>query len=376
MQTGIFEENKKSEEFKESSQVVCKTNIKVLNFTDEFVKEVKANFKKNVNFYNQSQANRDNPEKAKVGNKKKLLKIMAFRFMRKSNEEARNKEESDNKYQNDDYSSAAESSLYSQCKKLENNSNMKSNKKNNVNKNSNKSGKVDCDKNSNSNKDKNKDRDKENLNEPKAASQVIGIIDVNVENFFFNSEKRLNDLTIQQNHSNSRKQKDLNQVDYANPKPLQKQNDYNNNNRNYNNMNINNSKGYIQKNISNNNDPRNNNGLRTQNTNSNVNQNFYNNYYNNNNKKAYVNNAGYYYNSNATNQNQQVYFNGIQNSYNNNNLDYNYNQASQPVQSFNSYDSRGIQKGSYVSNPGYSNYQNFEEFNGNKKNKNFKGKKY
>lgn len=408
--SGLFEENKQTEEFKESSsqktirKISYAPNIKVFNYTEEFVKEAKANFKKNVNYYNQSQsqANTENAEKAKVGNKKKLLKIMAFRFMKQSNQETNNKKEFDSKYENDDYSSATECSLYSQSKKLENNSNMKSNKKigssKNSNFNSSKGAKSDSYKNKNSSYN-NKDKEKENLNEP-IVSRQIGILDVEVENFFIANEKQLSELTNNQQNNNSgfannnKKYNNNANESSVNSKMFKKQNDSNqltgyNNNKNLNSYNNSKNNAYYQGqqasygNYSNqgqnyNNNPRynnniTNNNLRNQNMNSNVNQNFYANTNNSYNKPYLANNNSLY----GINQNHQNNLNVNYNTTNlNNNRNYNYNQVNQYDQGLNNYDSKAIQKGAYVVNSGYSNNQNYDEAYGNKKTKVHKGKKY
>lgn len=90
LRSNIFEENKNSEDYKESSKTPKKVIAPILGslqlgFTMDFVKQVRENFKKTTiggSFYN-----RENPEKNKnSGNKKKCLKIMAFRFMKQSKE--------------------------------------------------------------------------------------------------------------------------------------------------------------------------------------------------------------------------------------------------------------------------------------------------
>lgn len=395
MKTGLFEENKKSEEYKESSQkrkISYAPNVKGLSLTEDFIKEVRANFKKNSTSYNFNQVNKENPEKAKIGNKKKLLKIMAFRFMKNKKEENQNKEQHD-RYENEE-SSPAESSLFSYPKKFENNSNMKTNKKNfNKNKDYNQKGnKSESFKNRNNNYDNNQIykgnnyKDKENLNE-QIPGKTIGIIDVEIEKFFNTNEKELNELSYQQKKNNyDKKNKAINLSEF-NDSRLSKKNSneigqigFNNNNlkNNYYQNQLSNNY-YDKNNLSNTNQFKNNNfsnpvnNFRSQNFNSNINSNYHNINYNQ--MKPYG--GDNYDNAYGLNNNKQVYFEG---NYNNQNKNRNFKQTQQFEQGFNNWDNRTFHKGTNPNNFSNINNQNYEDSygnnNGNKKNKIYKGKKY
>jgi len=388
MKTGLFEENKKSEEFKESSQKLKTSNAsgtKVLNYMEDFIKEAKANFKKNAIYINQTQLNQENTEKAKVGNKKKLLKIMAFRFIKNSKEETHNKEQYD-RYENDHSSPADSYSLFSNPKKFENNSNMNTNKKYGK-KNEDFNQKQNTDntesyknKNNHQTGKNNSNRDKENLIVQKANKPKVGIIDVEVEKFFNDNENELNELTNQDKISNNKKnfQADLNDAKsfkkHINPNQIGYNNSHINNNYNQNQqsqINLDNYNYQYQNNTTNNysNVPNSNSNFRNKNLNSNTNSNYQHNTYN----KAY---GGYNYNNPYGLSNYQQ--NNFEGNYNNNNRSFNYNQApaQQFDQGFNNFESRNINKGSYVNNATSNNNQNYDDRYGNKTTKIYKGKKY
>jgi hypothetical protein len=104
IKNNIFEENKKSEEFKENMKIP-KVNLayKQMIYNTDFIKQVRENFRK---FTNKEFLMREQSEKSKPsGNKKKCLKIMSFRFFRKNlNQQEKNniEEKTQNDIRNDE----------------------------------------------------------------------------------------------------------------------------------------------------------------------------------------------------------------------------------------------------------------------------------